>query len=248
MRIKKISKSKSAGKQRRDQNTRIDLCGRALQKNPCDSDAYFVKAKELKRACEYQNAINHYNIGLVYNPFNAIALNNRGEILAFLGDTSKAITDFKRALEIDPKLMRACYNLALAETKMVDLQSAMEHYFILEKAYPGNDVLLREMKNLRSLMAEIAVVKPDILEKAAFSDSIKTDSIGINSTKPESNGINSTKPDSFRSYFFRLYSSRLLMKYVGKLKSWINSILMCSMLIFLMQVEEGFELFCCIVV
>jgi tetratricopeptide (TPR) repeat protein len=66
------------------------------------------------RLGEYEDAIQQYSLALSFNRANADALTGRGEIHLTRGEVAAAISDLKRAIEIDPTGARASTSRARA--------------------------------------------------------------------------------------------------------------------------------------
>jgi len=56
---------------------------------------------------EYQNAVDDFTKAIEQKPSDAIALSRRGQAFEGLGQISRALEDFRAALQLDPQLESA---------------------------------------------------------------------------------------------------------------------------------------------
>ena len=91
----------------------IDLLKDIVAKDPNNFDALVQLAHQYFDANQPMNAVKAYGQALELRPNDADLLTDQGVMFRRLGWFDKAITNFSRAAEIDPKHIHSLYNLGI---------------------------------------------------------------------------------------------------------------------------------------
>ncbi len=110
-----------------------------LRFGPEYPDAHYNLALLLFNEGHIKEAIDEYQLTLLYAPENAKAHNNLGIVLKRTGALPEAIEQFKLALELESNSFQAHYNLADAFMQLQRPQDAIEQ-FQQALQYEPNDV------------------------------------------------------------------------------------------------------------
>ena len=121
-------------------NTELALAdlGQALLLDPKDPEILFYKADTLRVVGRVDEALATFDEALIYGKFDAYIYSAKGNLyFRELGDAALAVSDFKRATELDPTEPRYWYNYAGALYSIRDCEalSALNKYLEL---CPGN--------------------------------------------------------------------------------------------------------------
>ncbi len=76
---------------------------RAIELNPKDARAYFIRADKYRELGDYRQAIQDLDRAIALDPKYALAYILRGLVFSMLRDYRQAIKDYDRAIELDPK-------------------------------------------------------------------------------------------------------------------------------------------------
>jgi tetratricopeptide (TPR) repeat protein len=116
----------------------VQACTDALKIKPGDGETYFYMARakyEQKKVGESQLLFERAAAGLVettrQNPANADNFYLLGNAYYASNQTNKAIASYFKALEINPRYVKARYNLGLIYAQMGDYKSAKDQYNLL---------------------------------------------------------------------------------------------------------------------
>lgn len=82
----------------------------------------------IKRNIDWKDPITFYNKNLEYTPDSVIQLNNLGKAYDEKGYTQKAISQYRRAIEIKDKYPQVHYNLANTLIRAGEREKAIEEY------------------------------------------------------------------------------------------------------------------------
>lgn len=96
---------------------------RALELDPCHSDAHVNVGRLLQEAGEYESAEEHYNRALDVEPDNVLAAFNLGTLFEDMGKIQDAINAYKQA----PNLADAHYNLSRLYELVGEHVEALKH-------------------------------------------------------------------------------------------------------------------------
>lgn len=111
------------------------------------------RGNEAFLAKNYPEAIEHYSEAIKLNPNEAIFYSNRSACYGYLKDWKKAYDDAKLSIQKDPKFIKAYYRMATAQSEMKqwdDAETTITAALLLE---PGNEVLGRLLKTIKSKRA-----------------------------------------------------------------------------------------------
>ena len=101
----------------------------------CDDDDYVDSISyydgmgpALMRLCNFNEAINHFDLTLLDDPENVQVLTNKGSALSKLGFYDEAISFYDHALKIDPNFLPAINNKANTLVNLGYVHDAVENY------------------------------------------------------------------------------------------------------------------------
>ena len=90
----------------------IALHEQRLKANPGDLDSHRLLATAYLAGHQYENATRVIEAGLGLAPDDAVLIERRGEVRAATGDVEGALTDWRRALELDAENLSPMYSSA----------------------------------------------------------------------------------------------------------------------------------------
>jgi tetratricopeptide (TPR) repeat protein len=132
-----LMEARLAARQRDDTGAlaRLEAAGPAVQDDP---EWCFERARLLSRLERPAEAVAAYGRVLDQVPAHAAAWANRGLVhLNQLGDPARALEDFRRAAALEPTLVAAQGNVALALAELGRADEALAHLDGLVSAHPG---------------------------------------------------------------------------------------------------------------
>lgn len=147
-----------------------------LQEKKVDMQEETEKKEELKRAVSHQKsgellkAKRGYLELLKRYPKDHEIHNNLGSVYLELGNFDNAITEYRKAINLNPNYCMARNNLGLALYKKGDLQAAMKEFYITREINPKDvqcitllGVLSKKLKNpdrARKFFEEALIIDP----------------------------------------------------------------------------------------
>jgi tetratricopeptide (TPR) repeat protein len=153
-----------------DAKEQIDLFTQAIALEPKNLDAHFYRGLAKYNLGDYDGAILDYTKVIFYNP-DADTYYNRGNSKFALQDYMGAKEDFKNALELDPNLLDAIYNLGLATSYLGEYDEAILNFnkIIYEfpedaRAFNQRAMAYMELKNYNEAFTDFArniLLNPD---------------------------------------------------------------------------------------
>jgi stress-induced-phosphoprotein 1 len=129
------------------------------------------KANELYKAGKYPEALLQYNESIKRNPKNPKYYSNRAAVYIKLMEFGHACSDCEKALELDPKFLRAVQRKATCQTMMKQYHKAIDTYEKGMKDFP-NDKELKEgyYKVMNLINASGTAEDEEARVKGAYSD------------------------------------------------------------------------------
>lgn len=88
----------------------IAALDRAIQRNPQDVRAYFLRGWTYNRQGNHARAIADYDQVIRINPQDWSAFNNRGRAYQAQGNNARAFADFDEAIRLNPRVWNAFFN------------------------------------------------------------------------------------------------------------------------------------------
>lgn len=113
-------------------------------------DAIFLSAQIALNGKDTKGAIESVKAAQRFQPDNAVIAFELGLLEYGTGAWTNAITDFSRALEINPEYSNARYYLALAFNSVGRTAEAIEAMEMVQKANPDNEEVKTILTNLRA--------------------------------------------------------------------------------------------------
>ena len=140
----------------------------------CDDDVYVDSISyydgmgpALMRLCNFEDAINHFDLALADDPKNVEILTNKGSALSKLGFYDESIIFFDSALDIDPNFLPALNNKANSLINLGKFDDAITNYNLVLEIEPHFSLA---EKNLKLAQQEFS----KDLNNLTFEDSEKT--------------------------------------------------------------------------
>ena len=100
----------------------------AIQLNPNDAAAYYVRGFAYSRKGDYDRAMADYNEVIRLNPMHAAAFNSRGFIYDKKGDYDRALADYNEAIRINPMFAIAISNRGIEYGRKGDYDRAVSDF------------------------------------------------------------------------------------------------------------------------
>jgi len=127
----------------------VDLKGEKRNITEADVESAIIKAEELRKQKQYQEAIN-----LLVDVLESGLLKPRiyyrlGNIYYDMGDLDRAEYAYKRTLEFSPEHINAHYNLSVVYKKKGMIEESVKYLrkaYLLELKYPRKSQLTQEQK------------------------------------------------------------------------------------------------------
>lgn len=150
----RFSMGDSLGK-RGETERAMEEYAKALELNP-DSEAHYNLAVILTDRQRYDEAIEHYNIALKFDPADDELHTKSGIALYKQGKTEEAIDHYKKAISLNPDNSDAHNNLGNALFKIGEKNEAIEHYSKALELKPDDAILHSNFGNVLAMSG-----KPD---------------------------------------------------------------------------------------
>ena len=116
------------------------------------------KVETAEPSAKWARAVECYDKALSIEPANVNVIVDRANLTEALGDNDKAISEFRRAMKLDPKLLQARINLILAlGGKKKDYKAAVSEYDALLAISP-------EQKDNASLSEQVDKYRDQLKE------------------------------------------------------------------------------------
>lgn len=126
------------------------------------SNADFLRQR---LASKYRDSLDLYTASLNKNPFDPIVWSNRAAVRLKLEEHGLAIADSTRAIELDPKTVKAYFRRALANIAIMKPKAAVGDLKRVLQLEPGNAPAKAQLdatqKLLRRLQFEAAIASKD---------------------------------------------------------------------------------------
>lgn len=116
--------------------TRMRRFTKAIEQNPQDLNAHLQAGIISARAGDTTEALNYFQTVLTADPINAMALNNRGNLMYMAEKYQEAINDYQAAARSDPKDASIWINLAKSYKALNDKKSAKAAFASAQKIDP----------------------------------------------------------------------------------------------------------------
>ena len=128
----------------------VDFYKRGVALNPQNLQANIVLANALFDSQKFEEAGDFYTKALLIDPKNVNAITDLGTTFVERKDPDydRAITEFRKALEIDAKNAPTLYYLGIAQLRKGQKAEAEKTLAELEKANPTSDLIGRLRENL----------------------------------------------------------------------------------------------------
>jgi tetratricopeptide (TPR) repeat protein len=137
--------------ERGDFNNALKCLDQSVKLNPVKGSAYFNRGLTLSMLNRNEEAINDYNMSLIYSPRDAVKiLTNRSNLFMLLGRFKEAIPDFDYLISLDSRNFVFFYNRGIAKQQINDIAGAISDYQKALQLEPGDQVtrqLLNKLKN-----------------------------------------------------------------------------------------------------
>jgi len=111
-----------------DEEKALESFNRALEINRVDPTVHRLVADHFYKLGRLEEARKHYEAGLKGDPRNAELLNGLGAVVSGQGDWVKASEYFSRALQLNPNLRSANFNMGLALANLGKKEEAMAYF------------------------------------------------------------------------------------------------------------------------
>ena len=128
----------------------IEFYSRGVELNPANTQAHVVLANAYFDSQRFADAERHYAKVLELDPKNVNARTDLGATFVERPqpDLNRAISEFRSALEIDPKSLPTIYYLGIAHLRKGDRGEAEKMLAELEKIGPQSELVSRLRQNL----------------------------------------------------------------------------------------------------
>ncbi len=125
----------------RDFGRAVELASRVLASDPANSEAYFLRGVAHNNMLRYQLAIDDFTRAIGIVPYDWVLYVFRGEAYFSQGETGEALTDFDKAIELNPRYTRAFSNRAFLYDRLGDRANATLNRLIAQglEAYEAGD-------------------------------------------------------------------------------------------------------------
>jgi hypothetical protein len=137
--------------ERGDFNNALKCLDQSVKLNPVKGSAYFNRGLTLSILNRNEEAINDYNMSLIYSPRDAVKiLTNRSNLFMLLGRFKEAIPDFDYLISNDSRNFVFFYNRGIARQQINDIAGAISDFQKALQLEPGDQVtrqLLDKLKN-----------------------------------------------------------------------------------------------------
>ena len=110
------------------QEKALESFNRSLEINPDDFYVHRLVASHYYKLGRFEEARNHYEAALRGDPRNAELLNGLGAVVCAQGDWVKASEYFSHALQLNPNLSSANFNMGLALANLGKKEEAMAYF------------------------------------------------------------------------------------------------------------------------
>jgi tetratricopeptide (TPR) repeat protein len=98
---------------------------------------------------KYDEAINDYNMALIYSPRDAVRiLTNRSNLFMLLGRFKEAIPDFDYLISLDMRKFVFYFNRGIARQQTKDIPGAVSDYQRALQLEPGDQVTKQLLEKL----------------------------------------------------------------------------------------------------
>lgn len=122
---------------KKDYKSALKLAEKEAKKNPQNPFAWYAKGTSLLNLKKYKNAIDAFQTFVENNRSNKIwGFSYLGDCYKGLKDYSKAILNYKKALELDPKYKNALLALEFCYRQLNDVDNAIKANESIVKYYP----------------------------------------------------------------------------------------------------------------
>ena len=130
----------------------IEFYSKGVNLNPQNAPAHIVLANAYFDSSKFEEAEKYYAKALELDPKNVNARTDLGATFVERAspDYERAIAEFRRALEVDPKSGPALYYLAIAQLRNGNRPEAEKALVELEKNDPQSELVSRLRQNLNS--------------------------------------------------------------------------------------------------
>lgn len=129
--------------------------GLALEIDPVFKAAHFARAEAFAKNKENGKALECFDRAVASMPDDPLALNNRGTFQLQQGRLDAAISDFGKALEIDPLFAMAALNRGFAYSQRSDYAQAERDYIRSIAANPRQPLAYRLLGTARVAMGKL---------------------------------------------------------------------------------------------
>jgi tetratricopeptide (TPR) repeat protein len=128
----------------------IEFYSKGVNLNPQNAPAQIVLANAYFDSAKFEEAEKYYSKALEIDPKNVNARTDLGATFVERAspDYERAISEFKRALGVDPKSGPALYYLGIAHLRKGDRAEAEEVLEEMEKNDPRSELVTRFRQNL----------------------------------------------------------------------------------------------------
>jgi hypothetical protein len=144
--------------ERGDLNNALQCINKAIVMNPRKGSAYFNRGLTFSMLNRNDEAINDYNMALVYSPQDAVRiLTNRSNLFMLLGRFKEAIADFDYLISVDISNYIFYYNRGIAKQATNDISGAVSDYQKTLQLQPDDQLAKAQLEKL--LMSNAAAGK-----------------------------------------------------------------------------------------
>jgi tetratricopeptide (TPR) repeat protein len=121
----------------------------AIKLKPDKGSAYYNRGLVYSMLRRNEEAIRDYNVALVYQPENALAIiNNRSNLFLITGKFKEAIIDFDFLISLKGNNFVYFYNRAFAKQQTNDLSGAREDYLQALRLKPDDEMSKLQLQKL----------------------------------------------------------------------------------------------------
>ena len=139
--------------------------------NPEIAEEVNTKANDLYKAGKYPDALIEYNESIKRNPNSSKFYSNRAACYIKLMEFGSASNDCDKALELDPKFLRAIQRKATCQLMMKQYHKAIDTYEKGMKEFPGDQELKEGYYKVMNLINSTGTAEDDEARvKGAYAD------------------------------------------------------------------------------
>ncbi len=164
----------------------VSKCDDLIKKYPKDFSGHFLKALQLKRGGFLEESEENYRKAIEYGTAYPQNYNNLGNVLFWKGEIDNSIEYYSLAMQYDPQIAAAHYNIAQAYVRKLVFDKSSQHMKIASQldfdliSKKNKEAIEKNNRFLLDMMLPYETLWTDLLSSESDNDVFPWKFIGLN--------------------------------------------------------------------